>query len=143
MSMSLQPCVVISKSTSAYLGVGALMALMAWACEEWGPRVYTAQAYQADASCLEAYAPIGRVEAAELGASCEPACLLLDDTLYVSTVCHPYPPEASVVDPATNSDCGVALELLAAGTACDDAAAGDADAAATPADAAPGDAAVE
>jgi hypothetical protein len=125
---------MLTKWLLGYLRVAGLFALVVGACEDWGPRVYTAQFYQPDADCLGAYAPLGLVEADDLGASCEPTCLRLADDLYVSTVCPPYPSEASVEDPATSSDCSVALGLLDAETFCDaapvdDAAAVDAGAA--------------
>jgi hypothetical protein len=78
------------------------------------------------------------VEAADLGASCTPVCLLLGDDVYVSTVCPPYPSVAALTDPAKSSDCGVALELLGTEVFCDDSGPGDSggDPGSAPADAA-------
>lgn len=88
------------------------------ACDESGPRVYTAQAYDAEADCLEAYAPLGLVEADELPATCEPVCLE-GEALYVSTVCAPYPVTASQVTPEESTDCAKALDALATERECE------------------------
>ena len=93
------------------LGFGALAML---GCEETGPRVYTARLYHSNATggCLDSYTPIGLVEANELGSSCESVCLLEDASVYVSTVCAPYPSTGAVVSPDDSPDCAAALALL-------------------------------
>jgi hypothetical protein len=85
-------------------------------CDESGPRVFTAQRYRADLACLETYAPLGLVEAEDVGALCEPVCLSEDEELFISTVCPPYPAEASV-EPADSEGCAAAL----AAPSCDEA----------------------
>jgi hypothetical protein len=122
----LQSLPLSTRRERGHLRVGLCVALVAGACESSGPRVYTARAYRADATCLEAYTAIGRVEANDLGASCTPVCLLLGDGVYVSTVCPPYPSIAALTDPATSPDCGAALELLDAEVFCEDSGVGDA-----------------
>jgi len=102
-----------------------LLGVCAAACEDFGPRVYTAQLFQADPGCLEAFAPIGLVQAKDLGAECEPVCLRLGDALYVSTVCAPYPAEASL-EAADAEECAAALATLDAGASCEEAGADDA-----------------
>jgi hypothetical protein len=85
---------------------------LVFGCEQEGPRVYTAMPFDATQGCLGAYAPLGLVEADELPATCAPVCLLQSDALYVSTVCAPYPAEATVVSPSDSSDCESALAVL-------------------------------
>lgn len=119
MRSSLKSSLLRSKIGHRCLGLLAFTALGAWACDGWGPRIYTAQAYDPDASCLAGYAPLGLVEADELGASCDPVCLRLDETLYISTVCPPYPSDALVEDARTSPDCALALGLREAEVSCD------------------------
>ena len=87
------------------------------ACDESGPRVYTARLYRPDLGCLEEYAPLGLVEGGALSSQCEPVCLVLGDELYVSTVCPPYPAELSVEEPVAER-CGAALTAVASELAC-------------------------
>jgi hypothetical protein len=97
----------------------ALLVLCAGAgtgCDESGPRVFTAQRYRADRACLETYAPLGLVEAEDIGSLCEPVCLSEGEELFISTVCPPYPAEASV-EPSDSEGCAAAL----AASACDEA----------------------
>ena len=90
-------------------------------CDEAGPRVYTAQLYAVESGCLETYAPIGLVEAESVSSLCERVCLLLDEALYVSTVCPPYPAQAGV-EPEDSPACAAAR----AAPACDDLQTSDA-----------------
>jgi len=95
------------------------------ACDPSGPRIYTARAYDPSARCLADYAPLGLVQAGDLGASCDPVCLQVGDALYVSTVCPPYPASASSLA-ADDPTCRAALAALAADASCsasDDASA--------------------
>ena len=103
------------------------------ACREFGPRVYTAHPYRAAESCVAASVPIAIVQADDLPVTCAPVCLLLDETLYVSPVCEPYPSRATLLEPAFSADCASALALLAQGRLCEPlshqlAAAGSSDA---------------
>ena len=103
--------------------VCTLVVLGCWlqlACGESGPRVYTAQAFQADPGCLDGYSPIGIVEAEALSANCDPVCLELEGQLYVSVVCAPYPSQAEVLAPGDSPDCEAALQALEDERACDD-----------------------
>jgi hypothetical protein len=77
-------------------------------CDESGPRIYTAQAYRALLGCLDAYAPLSLVEARDVDALCDAVCLRLDTSLYVSTVCAPYPAETTLVPPEDET-CAAAL----------------------------------
>lgn len=79
-------------------------------CDESGPRVYTAQPYRAALGCLDAYTPLSLVEARDVGAQCGPVCLRLGASLYVSSVCSPYPVEATL---ASRGDAECAAALLA------------------------------
>lgn len=101
-----------------------LGALALAGCKETGPRVYTACLYHPNdqGGCLDAYTPIGLVEAHALGASCDAVCLLEDKSLYVSTVCAPYPSTAELILPEESPDCATALALLAALASGDEAA---------------------
>lgn len=106
-----------ARSLGSSLAVAMLLGTLASSCDESGPRVFTAQHYRADLDCLDAYAPLGLVEAGFLGALCEPVCLVQDDEVFVSSVCAPYPAEASVLE-LDAPDCVAAL----AASSCDDAA---------------------
>lgn len=103
------------KPSSSLPIAGCFIAALAFACDESQECVYTARLVHLDDSgaCLDAYAPIGLVEAEELGSSCDPVCLSKDGALYVSTVCPPYPDTAQLVDPHASVDCEDALALLA------------------------------
>lgn len=107
------------------LRLAVLLGASALACEDFGPRVYTARLFQADPGCLEAYAPIGLVQARDIGAQCEPVCLRLGAALYVSTLCAPYPAEVSL-EGADTEECAAALAALGASASCDEASAADA-----------------
>jgi hypothetical protein len=102
---------------NALLGAGAALGLLGPGCDESGPRVYTAQRHAVEQRCLETYAPIGLVEAETLSALCPAVCLSLGEDLYVSTLCPPYPAEASI-EPADSEGCAAAL----AAPACDELA---------------------
>lgn len=78
-------------------------------CSDTAPHVFTAQPYDADANCLGEYEPIGLVQASELSAACDAACLEFDGTLYVSTLCEPYPDGAELLAPDVGSPCRAAL----------------------------------
>jgi hypothetical protein len=101
-----------------------LGAVTALGCEESGPRVYTAQAYLAEAECLEQYAPIGLVEAEVLASTCDAVCLRLGAQLYVSAVCAPYPAEASLEEGQDSAECAAALEAFESELSCDSTDAG-------------------
>jgi hypothetical protein len=89
------------------------------ACEDDGPRVYTAQAYVPDEACLQDYAPVDLVTADTLPSTCDPICFFINDQLYVSTVCQPYPAAAMTVDPSSSPECLSAMNALEAGASCD------------------------
>jgi hypothetical protein len=102
------------------LAFGCLWALaLGEGCEEYGPRVYTAAPYRVARGCLDAYAPLGLVQARDLGAQCAAVCLREGGTLYVSSVCPPYPAEATLEAADAGNECGVAL----AAPSCDSDAA--------------------
>ncbi|HYO98258.1 MAG TPA: hypothetical protein VER33_27325 [Polyangiaceae bacterium] len=89
------------------------------ACNDFGPRVYTAQAYDPEAMCLMPYGPLALVEAQELRATCGVQCLRYRDALYLSTVCAPYPADAAVELPETSPECALALQSLQSEAFCD------------------------
>lgn len=93
--------------------LGAASLLLLGACSDTGPRVYTAQPYDAEAGCLGEYEAIGIVEADDLPATCAPTCLSVSETLYVTTLCAPYPDLATVTTPSENEDCAAALQAEA------------------------------
>jgi len=82
------------------------------ACSDAGPRVYTAQPYDAEAQCLGEYEAVGLVEADVLSAACSPACLDILGSLYVSTVCPPYPDTATLLTREEDA-CAAALDAEA------------------------------
>jgi hypothetical protein len=86
--------------------------LLAAGCEGDGPRVYTAQPFDATAMCLADYEPIGLVMATELPGTCDPVCLRLDTVLYLSTVCKPYPDTVVEETPDDSEECAAALMSL-------------------------------
>jgi hypothetical protein len=103
------------RTRAALLGGAVWLLALAPGCDESGPRVYTAQRHAVEDGCLEAYAPIGLVEAEVSSALCAPVCLSLGEDLYVSTLCPPYPAEASV-EPDDSEGCSAAL----AAPSCDE-----------------------
>ena len=94
-----------------------LASLLAAACDDVIPCVVTARAYEPDARCLEGYTPIGVVEADALSSRSAPTCLSVGATLYVTTVCGPYPAESTTVD-SQSAACVEAVALLKANTTC-------------------------
>jgi hypothetical protein len=104
-----------TRFSSLRIAGSVLIGVLALACGESKPSVYTARLFHVDDSgaCLDAYAPIGLVQAEELAATCEPVCLTKDGALYVSTVCPPYPDTAAVVEARDSVGCRDALGLLA------------------------------
>lgn len=110
---------------------GLLAAAAAYGCSEYGARIYSAHPYRAGGACLEPSLAIGVVQAGQLAATCAGRCLLLDETLYVSSVCPPVPVRASPVSPDESPACAEALALLEAKSWCEpaDAAGENADAA--------------
>lgn len=82
-------------------------------CSDAGPRIYTAQPYDAEAQCLAEYEAVGLVEAGTLSAACSPTCLEISGTLYVSTVCPPFPDTASALTPEDDAACAAALDAEA------------------------------
>jgi hypothetical protein len=85
-----------------------LAASLCAGCDESGPRVYTAQPYRALLDCLDPYAPLSLVEARDVSSVCEAVCLRVGVSLYVSTVCAPYPGEAALVG-LDDTECAAAL----------------------------------
>jgi hypothetical protein len=98
--------------------VSVPLVLCAAGCEEYGPRIYTAHPYRAGDTCLERSVPLGVVKAAELAATCEPVCLLLDEAMYVSRVCPPLPGRAIELAAEPGSDCASAASLARARAFC-------------------------
>lgn len=90
-----------------------LGSLLTAACNDVAPSVYTARAYEPDAMCLDDYVPIGLVDTDTLSSLCPPTCLDVGGSLYVSTVCAPFPTEATEAKPAS-PECVQALALLKA-----------------------------
>jgi hypothetical protein len=101
--------------SAGWIAIACSSVIGASSCEEFGPRVYTAQRYRPELACLETYAPLGLIEAKDVGALCAPVCLARDDELFVSTVCPPYPVTTSLEEPETER-CAAAL----AAPSCDD-----------------------
>jgi hypothetical protein len=83
--------------------------LLLVACSDAGPRVFTAQPYDAEAQCLGEYEGIGLVEADDLRAACDAVCLQLADGLFVSTLCPPFPDTATPLEPGESEACAAAL----------------------------------
>jgi len=100
------------------LGLCCLTAATTTSCQSSAPSVYTARAYEPDAKCLDDYTSVGLVDVGSLSAECDPACLEVGGTLYVSTVCPPLPDEATAVSPADSQPCVDALALYKADTTC-------------------------
>ena len=96
----------------------AALALLGNACNEPGPRVYTARAYDRDARCLDPDEPIGLVEAEELRATCPPVCIELRAKLYVSTICPPFPADSVLLTANESADCGGALSAFSGQLDC-------------------------
>jgi hypothetical protein len=97
----------------AALGVALL------GCDDFGPRIYSAHPYRAEAGCIERSIVLAVVRAGELPATCAPVCLSFDAELYVSTLCAPYPANAVVVTSEEEPACPAALAALEVSAACD------------------------
>lgn len=91
--------------------------LLAGACSEVGPRVYIAEPYDAEAGCLGEYEAVGLVQADRLASDCRTTCLEIRGTLYVSSVCPPFPDSAAELTP---DDPACAAALTAAYCLTDD-----------------------
>jgi hypothetical protein len=114
---------------------GALIAVAAASgCDEYGARIYSAHPYRAGRNCLQRSIAIGVVQAGQLAATCPGQCLLLDETLYVSSVCPPVPVRARPVTAEESPACAAALALLASEAWCERPDAGAESADAAPAD---------
>jgi hypothetical protein len=96
-----------------------LLACSLLGCESEGPRVYTAQPYDVEAMCLGDYEPIGLVSAEDLPGTCDPVCLRLDEVLYLSTVCAPYPDTTVLETPEESEECAAGLAALETGAYCE------------------------
>jgi hypothetical protein len=97
-------------------------AVLALGCEGNDARIYTARPYRApeqmQAGCVEGSVPLAVVYAGSLRAQCEPVCLRLNEQLYVSIVCPPYPEQAQLETAETSPECAGALAALAAEQTC-------------------------
>lgn len=98
-------------------------------CSEYGARIYSAHPYRPGRGCLEASLAIGVVQAGQLASTCAGHCLLLDETLYVSSLCPPAPVRARPITPETSPACAEALALLDSQSWCEPGAGAGADAA--------------
>jgi hypothetical protein len=96
------------------------LGLALFGCTEFGPRVYTARPYVAEECCIAGSVPIGVVQADELASTCAPVCLLLDESLYVSVVCAPYPSRAAIIVPEDSPECASAIAILEEESFCED-----------------------
>jgi hypothetical protein len=99
----------MNKMRNAWSLVGLLAAsALAGACSPPGQSVFTAHPYDPEAQCLAEYEALALVETTELSGSCDPLCVELDGTLYVTTLCGPYP-EAAIGFDASDETCAGAL----------------------------------
>ena len=112
-----------------------LACAVAVACND-GPQshVYVAWLYQAAGACLEPSTTLAVIGTPNGSLECKPACLVQSspppagaatETLYLSTMCAPYP---TSLTPTTDADpaCAAALAAYASGAVCgDDAGAED------------------
>jgi hypothetical protein len=80
--------------------------------------VYTAQKYDPTNDCVGTYKAIEVVTGSGASATCAPACLMVGDDLFVSTLCPPLPTIATAVD-ADAGTCTAALAAAATGGTCD------------------------
>ncbi len=88
-----------------------LVVAATWAvgCEDTPVYVYSAQHLDVAGNCLEAYAPLDRVEGSRTSSTCPPLCLRIEDELYISHVCPPFPTGAELLEPS-DPDCAAALQ---------------------------------
>ena len=106
------------------LVLGALVA----ACVGEEKYVYSARRYDAEAACLDPYAPVETVPGEGAGSRCPASCLTAGGEVYVTTMCPPLPAIAEAV-PADAKECVAALAASKTGRTCG-AASADAEAAA-------------
>jgi hypothetical protein len=104
-----------------------LACAVAVACND-GPQshVYVASLYQAAGACLDPSTTLAIIGTPNGSLECKPACLVQSspppasaatETLYLSTMCAPYP---TTVTPTTDADpaCAAALAAYASGAVC-------------------------
>lgn len=84
--------------------------------------VFVAQRYDDTNQCFTDYAQVGTYRAEGAPLDCAPACVTVGTSLYVTTGCPPYPPNATPGDPDA-APCNAALASYDGAVTC---AAGDA-----------------
>lgn len=112
--------------TKVVLGVCALsgVAGVGAACVDEGEQiVFVAQMYDETNQCFGDYVPVGTYRAKAAPLDCAPACVTIGTSLYVTTGCPPYPPNATLGDPDA-SPCCAALASYDGGVTCSAGAAG-------------------
>jgi hypothetical protein len=104
-------------ATTAVLAALASAASVA-SCITTDSYLYTAQKYDPTNDCVTAYKAVEVVTGSGASARCAPACLMVGDDLYVSTLCPPLPAIATAVG-ADAGTCIAALAAAATGGTCD------------------------
>jgi hypothetical protein len=103
----------------AFTFAGSLVAATGLAsCIATDSYVYTAQKYDPANDCVSAYKAIEVVNGSGTSATCPPACLMVGEDIFVSTLCPPLPTIATAVD-ADAGTCIAALAAAATGGTCD------------------------
>ena len=105
-------------TAATVLGGGVATTATLTSCISTDSYLYTAQKYDPDNDCVNAYSAVEVVKGSGASAVCPRTCLMVGDDLYVSTLCPPLPAIASAVD----SDAGTCIAALAAaatGGTCD------------------------
>jgi hypothetical protein len=98
-------------------------AVAACGCDNPSVHVYSGQAYDTQAQCVQPFSTaLDVISGPSTGNACPPACLVGSTQVYVSVVCPPYPPgygvEAQDAALAASDPCTAALAAYAAGTMC-------------------------
>jgi hypothetical protein len=93
---------------AAALAAATLFVAWGGGCDDSTAYVYTGQRFDETLGCVEAYAPIDRVEGDRTSSTCPPLCVRIKDTLFLSNVCPPFPGGAELLEP-DDPTCGAAL----------------------------------
>jgi hypothetical protein len=94
-------------------------------CSDAGSHIYTGAPYDPTLACLAPLTGVDVVTGPEPENPCGPICVVSPPedggvTVYVSTMCAPYPNYPNVVNPSGNAACAAALEAFQLDALCED-----------------------
>jgi hypothetical protein len=115
------------KARSVVAAAAALAAarLSLTGCSDAGSHIYTGAPYDPTLACLAPLTGVDVVTGPEPETPCKPVCIVSPPedggvTVYVSTMCAPYPNYPNIVNPSGNAACAAALEAFQLDALCED-----------------------